>query len=200
MAGTMRFKLTAYEPDCWVWLVALVWRGRNNRVGIKLGRHVAFVRDFSVSQWQLCSVDFRIRHKTPACLYLGLPDSSKSPKEYAAIQSQMDHVQVMITCRQDAMMMLCIPIPTSIGHVFAAGEVHCDRTYINKEDLHSLRKEEKQILGPKPQGDESSVQLRVKSPANKNDVQLRQQGREYRCKRPVPLPRSRTRAKPLAGS
>lgn len=148
MAGTMGFKLTAYEPDCWVWLVALVWRaGRNNRVGIRLGRHVAFVRDFSVSQWQLCSVDFRIQHKTPAGWYFGLPDSSKSPKEYAAIQSQMDHVQVAITCRLDAMMMLCtctcsmkhhsphpyLPtLPTNIGHVFAAGQVHTDSTYTKK--------------------------------------------------------------------
>lgn len=42
---------------------------------------------------------FMIRDKTPACLYFGLPDKSKSPKEYAAIQSRMDRVQVAITCR-----------------------------------------------------------------------------------------------------
>lgn len=57
-----------------------------------------FVR-VSVSASALCFVDFAVNARL-----LGLPDRCRSPKEYmdAAIQSQLDQVQVAITRRLPA--------------------------------------------------------------------------------------------------
>lgn len=89
----MGIKLTAYEPDCWVWLAALVWRRAEttewNLALLLSYKRLAFLNGGSALETL----------ETKNARLLGLPDRSKSPKEYAAIQSQMDHVQVAITCR-----------------------------------------------------------------------------------------------------